>query len=90
MKALVSVAVLALVAFNLIVTVRAFRADFLSRNQKVAQIFLVWLVPLLGAISISMFLRAHEKTSRSGSGYVPNENDYPGVNLYPPHGPSDP
>lgn len=89
MQALVIGAVFALFAFNLIVTVQVFRADFLAGKQKIAQSLVIWLIPIIGALAISMFLKPNRETAPANSQHVPDKNDYPASNL-PPHGPSDP
>jgi hypothetical protein len=89
MQALVIAAVVALFTFNLIVTVQVFRADFLAGKQKIAQGLVIWLVPIFGAIAISMFLKSNREAAPADSRHVPDKNDYPAANL-PPHGPSDP
>jgi hypothetical protein len=50
--AVTSIALLLLVAFNFVATVRVLRSDLYSAKQKWAQVLLVWLVPLLGAILV--------------------------------------
>lgn len=48
----------ALAIANLWVSVTVIRSPFYSAGQKLAQCLIVWLIPLLGAIGIWVFLRA--------------------------------
>jgi hypothetical protein len=83
-------ALLALVAINVAVTAFVVSAASLLRKQKFAQCLLIWLLPILGAIVVAIFLYSNRETRPMETRHVRNEEDYPGVNLYPPHGPSDP
>jgi NADH:ubiquinone oxidoreductase subunit 6 (subunit J) len=89
MQSVFIAAVVVLFAFNLTVTVQVFRADFLAAKQKIAQGLVIWLVPIFGAIAISMFLKSNRETAPADSRHAPDKNDYPAANL-PPYGPSDP
>ena len=48
----------ALAIANLWVSVSVIRSPFYAAGQKLVQCLIVWLVPLLGAIGIWVFLRA--------------------------------
>ena len=48
----------ALTIANLWVSVSVIRSPFNSARQKLAQCLIVWLIPMLGAIGIWVFLRA--------------------------------
>jgi hypothetical protein len=50
--AVISIALALIVALNLISTVRVSRSEAYSAKQKVAQCFLVWALPLLGAMVV--------------------------------------
>ena len=50
--ALLSILVLA----NLLVSVAVSRTHYYSRHQKLVQVLLVWLLPLIGAVGIGVFL----------------------------------
>jgi len=90
MKPIVAV-VLALAVINATVTVLVLRSVSLLRTQKLAQCLIVWLVPVLGAIVVAIFLSSNREPSpHRRTHHTRGEEDYPGVNLYPPHGPSDP
>ncbi len=51
------------VCFNASATLRIWRDEFLERNQRIAQTFLVWLLPLIGALAVLWSLR-EEKFER--------------------------
>jgi hypothetical protein len=80
---------LALAVINATVTVFVLRSASLQRRQKLAQCSIVWLVPALGAIVVAIFLSSNREPPHRRTLHTRNEEDYPGVNLYPPHGPSD-
>ena len=44
------ISLIILFGFNLLATIRVFRADLLAPQQRVLQVLLVWLVPVVGAI----------------------------------------
>ena len=86
---IVAVAVF-LVAINVVVTVVLVRSLTIPRKQRLAQLGIVWIVPIVGAASIALFLYSIRRTDAPHAMSRRNEQDeYPGVNLYPPHGPSD-
>lgn len=82
--------VLALTVINIAVTAYVVRSAFLLRKQKLAQCLLVWLVPVFGALIVAIFLYSNREAPRMETRHTRNEEDYPGVNLHSPHGPSDP
>ena len=81
---------LALAVINVAVTAFVIRAASLLRTQKFAQCLLIWLLPIFGAIVVAIFLYSNREMRHLETRHIRNEEDYPGVNLYPPHGPSDP
>jgi hypothetical protein len=81
--------VLALAVLNVAVTAFLVRAESSLRKQKFAQCLLVWLVPIFGAMVVAVVLYSNRETPHAKTRHIRNEEDYPGVNLYPPHGPSD-
>lgn len=46
-------------AYQLWVTAALVKAQHLSRGQRHAQLFIVWVVPLVGALLCHWFLRLH-------------------------------
>ena len=89
MEPIIAIA-LALAVVNATVTVFVMRSTSLLRPQKFAQCLIVWLVPVLGAIVVAIFLASNQEPPHRQAHHERNREDYPGVNLYPPHGPSDP
>jgi hypothetical protein len=81
---------LALAVVNATVSGFAMRSASLLRSQKLAQCLVIWAVPLLGAIVVAIFLVSNREPPHRQTHHTRNEEDYPGVNLSPPHGPSDP
>jgi hypothetical protein len=66
--AVVSIVLALVVALDLAATMRLMRSDVYSAKQKVAQCFLVWAFPLLGAILVLSVLsppRAPERNRQS-------------------------
>jgi len=90
MSTAISAMVLVLAAVNLALTVCVIRDSSLLPAQKLAQCLLVWLLPALGAIVVAIVLYSHRDSTRRGGQHIRSDQDYPGVNLYPPHGPGDP
>jgi hypothetical protein len=81
--------VLAVAVINVAVTACVIRAISLSPKQKLAQCLLVWLVPMFGALVVAIFLYSNRETPNLETRHIRNDEDSPGVNLYPPNGPSD-
>jgi hypothetical protein len=63
--AVVSIAFALVVALDLVATMRLLRSDAYSANQKVAQCFLVWAFPLLGAIVVLSVLNPPRDPKRN-------------------------
>ena len=76
-------------AGNFAVSVQVIRSSLHSRKQRIVQLAIVWLMPVLGAIVIGLFYRSVGRSASSSVAHTRDEQEYPGVNLYPPHGPSD-
>lgn len=55
--------VVIVIALNLFVSVYLAKRDDLNRFQKVAQILIVWLVPLVGALGLWQFHRSQDNES---------------------------
>ncbi len=72
--AIISLAV-ALLAINGCVTFWVARSAFLERRQQLAQTVLVWLLPLIGAVAIALFLFSNREHTQQRSHHVRNEND---------------
>jgi hypothetical protein len=90
MDLLIFTAAVFLLAINVAITVVLFRSPTIPRRQRLAQLGIIWIVPIFGAGLIALFLfsitRADARKTVSGRN---GQDEYPGVNLYPPHGPSD-
>ena len=63
--AVVSIALALVVALDLVATMRLMRSDAYSAKQKVAQCFLVWAFPLLGAILVLSVLNPPREPERN-------------------------
>jgi len=50
---------------NVIISLGVVFSRHFSRRQKIAQLFLVWLLPFLGSIFIGLFLTVESRSSRS-------------------------
>lgn len=81
---IIAAILLALVAANVAITIWLLRVPFLLSGQKLAQLCLVWLVPVLGVAIVTVFLASSRDRSQPRSRHTPNEDDYPGVNMHPP------
>jgi len=60
-----SIALALVVALDLVATVRLIRSNAYSANQKIAQCFLVWAFPLLGAIVVLSVLNPPREPERN-------------------------
>lgn len=69
-----SVAVLILIIANVAVTMSIARTDVYTPNQKLAQLAIVWLLPILGAALIYAVLRSSREHSNSRSQHVSETN----------------
>lgn len=78
-----------LLAINVALTLLLLRMPLLSRGRQLAQIGIVWLVPIFGALVIGLFVYSIRRADTPRQNSIKDEQEYPGVNLYPPHGPSD-
>jgi NADH:ubiquinone oxidoreductase subunit 6 (subunit J) len=85
--------VIALALFVLVInvaaTVAVFRSPMASRQQRLAQLAIIWLVPIFGAVLIGCFHYSISRKETPRAATLRDEQDYPAVNLYPPHGPGD-
>ncbi|WP_281558115.1 hypothetical protein [Thalassomonas sp. RHCl1] len=61
--------ILAVVCFlNFYVSVYIAKRDDLERFQKIAQVIIVWLIPIVGAIGLWLFHRSNDQDSAPGGG----------------------
>ena len=67
---LVATALLALVAFQVWLTIRVFRSRSYERKQKVWQAQLIWLLPILGAGIVFTILQEEDKAQREASSHL--------------------
>ena len=73
--AVVSIALALVVALDLVATMRLLRSDAYSARQKVAQCFLVWAFPLLGAILVLSVLNPSREPERNRQSDMSPERD---------------
>ena len=76
------------VIINFALTIRLSTMSDLTTTQKIAQTCIVWLLPTIGALLISIYLFSirGEGPSRSRSQHALLESEYPGINLDSSHG----
>jgi hypothetical protein len=67
---LFAAAVLAIVAFQIHLTVRVFRSRMYERKQKVWQAQLIWLLPVVGAGLVFTILQEDDKAHRDASSHL--------------------
>ncbi len=60
---------------NLFVSVFIAKRDDLERFQKIAQIIIVWLIPVIGAIGLWSFNRSNDDNSTSSGPLDGGSND---------------
>ena len=76
-SALLVAAIVMLVGYSIGVTALVVRSDLLETRQKIGQVVLVWLLPLLGALAVHLINRAQEPSSpRSRSGLADQPMDH--------------
>lgn len=69
-EVIIGVAVLAIVAFQIHLTVRVFRSRMYERKQKVWQAQLIWLLPIIGAGLVFSILQEDDKSQRDASAHL--------------------
>jgi ABC-type Na+ efflux pump permease subunit len=89
MQVWVSALALFALVINVAATVAVFRSTMASRQQRLAQLANIWLVPIFGAVLIGCFHYSVSRKETPRATMLRVEQDYPAVNLYPPHGPGD-
>ena len=64
--------------YQLYVTVRVFRLHRYSTGQRIAQLSLIWLFPLLGAIVCHVFLGSDEQAPvKRANGFIADSGNSP-------------
>ena len=63
-------ALIVLIATNVFVTVSLWRSQFYSRGRRLAQLALIWVVPVLGSALVWYILREGSATRRATAGFV--------------------
>lgn len=63
--AVIAIAPVLVVAFDLVATARLLRSDVYSVKQKVAQCILIWVFPVLGAITVLGVLNPPRELERN-------------------------
>jgi len=66
-------ALIALAILNLVVSIAVTRSAAYSRRQKVAQIFIVWIVPVIGGVLFGLFMLT-QRGNASRIGYPSESN----------------
>lgn len=70
---LLLVLMICIIAFlNIFATRAALRDDLSERGQRIAQVLMVWLLPILGALLV---LAVHRKPETPSGRYRPSEHD---------------
>jgi NADH:ubiquinone oxidoreductase subunit 6 (subunit J) len=89
MEVLVIALALFVLVINIAATVAVFRSPVPSSKQQLAQLAIVWLVPIFGAVLIGFFHYSIDSKETPQTSTLRDDNDYPAVNLSGRHGPSD-
>lgn len=69
-EVIVGAAFLALVGFQIWLTVRVFRSRMYERNQKIWQAQMIWLLPIIGAGLVFSVLRDDEAAERGARSHL--------------------
>jgi hypothetical protein len=67
---IVGAPLIALIAFQIWLTVRVFRSRLYERKQKIWQAQLIWLLPILGAGLVFSVLREDDRSSRGPASHL--------------------
>lgn len=78
MNDLIIASILAVIVFNIYVTVRVLLKTEFNQFQKIVQNVIIWIIPILGALLIFFFIRDDEKPKGPR-----NPNDGQGVDGMP-------
>ncbi len=62
-ETVILIALLALMAVNTAVSAAVVRSGYYERRQVMAQTAIIWLVPVMGALIVGVFLRAQRDAS---------------------------
>ena len=69
---------LVVAVYQLLVTFRLLHSVQYSQSQKIAQLLMIWGVPLLGAIVCELFLSSDRRTPKMGDiAFTPDEGVNP-------------
>jgi len=63
---IVGAGLLALIAFQVVITLRVWKSGIYDREQKVLQSKLIWLVPLIGAMLVMSVMQEDDASERRG------------------------
>jgi NADH:ubiquinone oxidoreductase subunit 5 (subunit L)/multisubunit Na+/H+ antiporter MnhA subunit len=86
------IALLAVAGYSGYVAVLVTRANFYSTGQKIAQVLLALLVPVLGTITVHWMYRLHlAPAKKPDRAFTPQDDDRTGTAAggMPPHAPLD-
>ena len=53
-----------LLIINLIVTYKLLKDEYYEKKQKIIQLFIIWLLPILGAILVYLFLNKEKENNK--------------------------
>ena len=70
-----------LLIINFVVTYKLLKDEYYDKRQKTIQIFIIWLIPLVGALIVFLFLNREEKgkDNPSSGGINPSFYDSAGT-----------
>lgn len=68
--------ILAILAFQVYLTVRVFRSRMYERKQKVWQAQLIWLVPIIGAGLVFTILQEDDRAEQEAQQAVRDASDH--------------
>lgn len=68
--AILALVLLAIVGFQVHLTVRVFRSRMYERKQKIWQAQLIWLLPILGAGLVFTILQEDDKAQRQATSHL--------------------
>ncbi len=63
-----------LLLINFIITYKSLKDEYYEKNQKTIQLFIIWIIPVIGALLVYLFLHKEKKQNKNNS-YVVEKID---------------
>lgn len=74
-NSVILIALIALAAVNAAVSIAIIRSGYYERRQLIAQVAIIWLIPMMGAVLVGIFLRVQRETSTFDTRAFPERSE---------------